>query len=461
MSDRHASLYLASRIAAAALNLVSVMVFTRLASPEVYGSYLVGLAVSFMIFGGAFQWLLYSHFGLFTPAGAPRQAGALVLTMAAATVPSALLLAAATGLGLIEQGEAVAVGVLVTGMTMHLALIELGRVRLLVREVTAASVLRGVLTLVAGTLTLLLTQSAPMLLVALGLAQLLATVPLLPALAQHGIARPQRQDIVAMLRYGWPLLPALCAGAVAISLDRVVLEHQAGAAAAGAYGAASDLIRQGFVVMGEAIAAAYISQAKAARGEREAMLARAFVTLWSIVLFGVVAWLLLGRELAAVVLGPGFALDPGPTLPLLVAGTALLALRAYYFGQAIYFSGTASREVGANLAMLGLAGTALVLVPLWGGSGAALAFALAQAGALAVFLWTDRHSQLMPADALAAGTIALWCTITAGIGWIATQLNWWMGAAVILASAAGLAWRFDLFGTRAMLVNRQLSSRRQ
>lgn len=51
MSDRHASLYLVSRLAAAVLNLVSVAVFTRLATPEVYGGYLVGFATSFVVFG--------------------------------------------------------------------------------------------------------------------------------------------------------------------------------------------------------------------------------------------------------------------------------------------------------------------------------------------------------------------------------------------------------------------------
>ncbi|HTM76824.1 MAG TPA: polysaccharide biosynthesis protein, partial [Devosia sp.] len=60
MNDRHASLYLVSRVFAAALNLVAVAAFTRLAPPAVFGDYLVGFATGFIVFGTAFQWLLHA-----------------------------------------------------------------------------------------------------------------------------------------------------------------------------------------------------------------------------------------------------------------------------------------------------------------------------------------------------------------------------------------------------------------
>ncbi|HWU19751.1 MAG TPA: polysaccharide biosynthesis protein, partial [Devosia sp.] len=99
MSDRHASLYLTSRLAAAVLNLVSVAVFTRLAAPEVFGDYLIGFAAAFVVFGGLFQWLMHAHFGVFRPERAARLAGALLVA-----------LAGAGSLGLVGLGVAVAAG---------------------------------------------------------------------------------------------------------------------------------------------------------------------------------------------------------------------------------------------------------------------------------------------------------------------------------------------------------------
>lgn len=460
MSDHHASLYLASRVMAAALNLVSVMVFTRLAAPALYGSYLVGFAMSFIIFGSALQWLLHAHFGLYERAQAPRQAGAVLVGLGLCAVPVGLGLVWLTAVGWMDGTQALAIGVLVAGLALHTTLVELGRVRLLVREVTAASVLRGVLVLAAGTLALLLVPSAQLLLVAVGLAQAAAALPVLPALLQHGVARPQRRDLVALWRYGWPLLPALAAGAVAINLDRVVVEAVVGPAAAGAYGALSDLIRQGFVVMGEAIAAAYLSQAKSAGALRPTILSRAFVTLWAIVVLGVVGWLLLGAELAGAVLGPGFGVGADVVLPLLVVATALLTLRAYYFGQAIYFAGSARREVVANGVMLLLAGTALLLVPGFGATGAAAAMALTQAGGLAGFLWQDRRTRLMPVDLPVARTMLAIGLLTLAVGWVAVQLSWWLGLLVVLSAAAAMAWQWDLLGARSLLVQGRAAASR-
>ncbi|MFK4813055.1 hypothetical protein ACI3KW_22890, partial [Devosia sp. ZW T5_3] len=99
MSDRHASLYLVSRLAAAVLNLVSVAVFTRLATPEVFGDYLIGFAAAFIVFGGLFQWLMHAHFGVFKPDRAARLAGALLVALAAAGVLGLLGLSVAMAAG--------------------------------------------------------------------------------------------------------------------------------------------------------------------------------------------------------------------------------------------------------------------------------------------------------------------------------------------------------------------------
>ena len=333
----------------------------------------------------------------------------------------------------------------------------------MVREVTAAGLLRGVLMLAMGTGALLMAQSAPLLLAAVGLAQALAAWPVLAGLRggiwREGMVWPARADLVVLVQYGWPLIGALAAGAIAVNLDRIALGRFGGAVSVAAYGASVDVVRQGFVVLGEAIAAAYMSVAKAQASQHVARLAalgRAFVTLWSVVGFGMLFWLLFGPAVLGVLLAPGYAEASAGILPLLVAGTALLALRAYYFGQVIYFVGSPRREVVASGVTVAVAGVvAMALVPRFGMVGAGWALLLTQAAGLASFVIADRRSRIMPVDWRMMGVATGWIAVT---GLVALMLQvlagwagWWAGLGLTLGSAAALAVRWDLFGARQVL----------
>ncbi|MDB5535653.1 MAG: Membrane protein involved in the export of O-antigen and teichoic acid, partial [Devosia sp.] len=244
MSDRHASLYLVSRVAAAVLNLVSVALFTRLAPPDVFGHYLVGFATGFIVFGTAFQWLLHAHFGVYTPARAARLAGALSALLGAIALAALMVLAGAIAFRLIDAPQGLGIAALVLGLVVHIAAVEVGRAQLLVGQVTAASLLRGVLMLAFGCATLLVLKDATALLAAIGLAHVLAALPVLLALQRGiwkaGFVSPERSDVLALLTYGWPLILALMAGALSINLDRIALGWWVGAGAVGPYGAVAD-----------------------------------------------------------------------------------------------------------------------------------------------------------------------------------------------------------------------------
>ncbi|UXN73959.1 hypothetical protein N8D56_00860 [Devosia sp. A8/3-2] len=154
-------------------------VFTRLAEPVVFGDYLIGFAAAFIVFGGLFQWLMHAHFGVFKPDHAARLAGALLVTLGAAGALGLLGLGVAMAAGRLGGLEALGLALLVLGFVIHVGAVEVGRAHLLVNEVTAAGLLRGVLMLAMGTLALLVAQSAPLLLAAVGLAQALAAWPVL------------------------------------------------------------------------------------------------------------------------------------------------------------------------------------------------------------------------------------------------------------------------------------------
>ena len=470
LSDRHASLYLLSRLAAAILNLVSVAVFTRLAPPEVFGSYLVGFATAFVVFGTLFQWLLHAHFGVYEPDRAAPLAGALVVLLGLGLGAGSCVFVLIVLLGRLDAETAVGMGLLIGCFVIHIGAIEIGRAHLLVRDVTAASLLRGILMLGMGSAALLLWPSAGLLLAAIGVAQALAILPILRALRRTiwamGWVAPTRGDVVALLRYGWPLIAALAAAALALNLDRIVLDQQFGAVMVAAYGATADVIRQGFVVLGEAIAAAYVSQAKAKAAyplARRAALERAFVTLWTVVLFGAVCWLLFGRVVLSALLAPGYAEAASGAVHLLVLGTVMMVLRAYYFGQVIYFAGSARRDMQASLVTVGVAALGcLLLIPSFGASGAAFAYALSQASGLTLLLWADRQTRIMPIALRPMLEATIWAITTAVAAAVLVALGWfgWCAAVVlVLSSALTLALRWNLFDSRTLLSYARASRR--
>lgn len=463
MSDRHASLYLLSRLAAAVLNLVSVAVFTRLAPPEVFGSYLVGFATAFVVFGTVFQWLLHAHFGVYDPNRAGPLAGALAVLLGAGLLLGSSVFVPIVMAEALDAAAAIGIGVLIAGFVLHIGAVEVGRAHLLVRDVTAASLLRGILMFAMGSAALLVWPNAGLLLGAIGLAQALAALPVLLALRRtiwvHGLVPPSRADLLSLMRYGWPLIAALAAAALALNLDRIVLDQHFGAVTVAAYGATADVIRQGFVVLGEAIAAAYVSQAKAKAAypiARRAALERAFVTLWTVVLFGALCWLLFGPVVLATLLAPGYAEAASGAIPLLVLGTMMMVLRAYYFGQVIYFAGSARRDVAASFVTVTIAALGcLLLIPGTGATGAALAYAASQASGLLLLLWADRDTAIMPVAIRPLLEASLWVMATGVCGAALLSalggVGWWAAFALVLASAFALAWRWNLFDSRTLL----------
>jgi len=406
--ERHAAVYLGTRVFAALCNMLALVLFTRLAVPAVFGDYLLGFACAFVAYGIAVQWLLQAFFALSTPAGAARMASAALLAAGVAVTVAGAGLALAAVLGLLSGAMAAGCAALVLGLAAYFAMVEIGRTRLLAGAVGLAGVLRAGLTLAFGAPVLALTQSGAALLAAVAAAHVLAAVPVLlqlrATLWADGFVRPRREDIAGLVRYGWPLVLSLGGTALALNLDRMLIGLFHGSAPVAAYGATADFVRQSFVLVGEAVAAAYVSSAKASHSAGDTSgarcaLRRALALLLAACLFGAVLFWLCGGMLFALLFAADYRSVAAEVLPVLLAGTICLVLRAYYFGQVIYFSRTAWADVasaGSMLAVTALAG--LLLVPQWSAMGAALAFGLGQATGLTIFVLADPGGRVMPRD---------------------------------------------------------------
>lgn len=413
----HASVYLTSRIASAVVNAAAVAVFTRIASQALYGQYLIGFAICFIVYSLGVQWATYSHFGNYARGRADRLAGSLVVLSALSVVPSVAVIAVLCWFGVLQADIAWASGILLACFTLFFAATEVGRTHLMVGVVTVSTLTRSFASLLFGALALLWFQSPAALLVGVGLGYALGAVPVLVRLGQTiwraGFVWPAREDLTRMLAYGWPLIVAFGASAAAMNIDRILLERMSDVAAVAPYGAVLDFMKQTFLVVAEAISIGYVSYAKTLHidGDKPGaitLLKRAFVTQCYLIVFGTVFFVLLGEPVFSVLLPASYRPVALQILPILLVANALLVLRSYHFGQVIYLGASSKLEFISSAAMLVVAaGASLLLIPGYGAVGAAIAFTLSQGAALLVYIAATPKALRLPIDWPPAMTLAL------------------------------------------------------
>ncbi|KAB1088174.1 lipopolysaccharide biosynthesis protein [Neorhizobium galegae] len=466
MSDRHASVYLASRATSAIINLVSVSIFTRMTSADVYGQYIIGFSICMMVYSLGVQWIVFAHFGRYDPREADRLAGALLLVSGIVMLPAVGAIYLFYLFGTLHADVAASSSLLVVCFTLYFVAVEISRAHLLVRLVAIATIARSVFSLLFGFIAVLEFETPGALLAGVGLGYALGSVPVFRHFSRtiwaSGFVWPRSSDVRRMWRYGWPLAIAFGASAAAMNVDRLLLAGLYNTSTVAPYGTVLDLMKQTFLVLAEAISAGYISSAKNLHTEGKGSdarhtLKRAFITQCYIVIFGTVSFILLGDVVFAVLLAPSYLPVVTQIMPILLVANALLVMRSHYFGQVIYFSGTTNLELVASVAMLAVTGTlSYLLIPSYSAMGAAIAFTLGQAAALLICLIYASGNLRMPLD-LPRGSLLL----ALGIALVAVGKGVQLVAGEPVASAinfvligiasAYIALRWNLFDARSLL----------
>ncbi|WP_336491271.1 lipopolysaccharide biosynthesis protein [Methylobacterium nigriterrae] len=473
MIARHALTYVGSRALAAGLNMASVAVFTRLASVETYGAYLLVLSWALVLYGATCQWPKFSFFALYDEARAPAQTGTVVRLLAAMLGLAGLAGAAAVACGLARGPATAAVLAAVAGMTLFEAACEIARARLAAGAVAVAILARAVLILGLGSLALAGTGGPLDLVFAVAGANALAALPALRAIAPLLRGGGSTAEARRLIAYGWPLVLSFGIAALAQTSDRLIIGRMAGAGELGAYGAVADFLRQSFVVFGESVALSLVSIAK--RDARAGgMIAAAPVlrdaarTLTLLAAFGAVFVLSFDDLIVAVLLGPAYRAQALALAPVLLAASVLLMFRSYYFGQIIYFARTSHLDAFASAALLvAVAGLSVLLIPRLGVMGAAVAFAAGQGVACLVFVLgarlapaRDRVRMPVPLADLAGIALgaALCGALLAGIGLLPGgrgAMGEALRLALLAAGFAAAAWRFNIVGLADALRRRR------
>ncbi|GJE41957.1 lipopolysaccharide biosynthesis protein [Methylobacterium soli] len=473
MIARHTFLYVGARGLAAALNMASVAVFTRLAPVETYGAYLFVLSWVLVLYGATCQWPKFSFFALYDEARAPAQVATVARLLAAMLVVAGMVAGLAALLGLTSPRTAAVLVAAVLGMTLFEAASEIARARLAAGAVALAIVARAVLVLGLGSLVLAATGDPVDLVLAVACANLLAALPalrtILPVL-RGGASRAEARRLVA---YGWPLILSFGIAALAQTSDRLIIGRMVGAEELGAYGAIADFLRQSFVMFGESVALSLISIAK--RDARAGGMAAAVPVLRDaaraltlVAAFGAVFVLSFDDLIVAILLGPGYRAQAVTLAPVLLAASIILMFRSYYFGQVIYFTRTSHLDAFASLVLLvAVAGLSFLLIPRMGVMGAALAFVAGQGLACLVFVLgarlapaRDRVRMPVPVlDVLGIALAAAACgALLYGIGLMPGGHAAPGQAARLAVLAAGFlaaAWHFNIVGVADLLRRRR------
>jgi len=250
-----ASINLTANILSALLGLLSVFVFTRLFSPHDYGTYLLGTG-----FASVISVFLAGWFRNLVLSGHARNDGTDVRGLVASgfllsclTAPIAYGLGVLTGLGAAAAVAAIALSIAIAFFDLTQDLI---RARLRAFAVMRGTLVRSAGVLCLGVLVALVSPTGLVLLLSSTAACLIAILVQSRTAWRGTMMVFDRADLAALARQGLPLTVSLTLLAVSSVADRFVIANLVGAADAGRYVAALDLVRQTLMLPAMSAAAA-------------------------------------------------------------------------------------------------------------------------------------------------------------------------------------------------------------
>jgi O-antigen/teichoic acid export membrane protein len=404
-------LYLSARALAAAGNLLAVAIFSRMAGPTEYGHYVLIFAWSLIVYGFGAQWMRFAYFGVYHHERLGEYVASLARLLGAGLAIVALSLIVLGLFGVFEPSFLVAVFALVCGITVYEAAFEVARTLLNARGAALSMILRAVLTVAFGSLSLYLGGGARGLAIAIAIAHVIAATPSLATFSGVRLSHSSRAASLHIVSYGWPLLLSFGVTAVGQSIDRLLLAHYLGLATLGTYGVVADMLRQSFTVLGEVIILSLVTVAKtqANRGNADAAnrtLQKAFTACLTASTFGAAFFIVFGHVVLKAVLQPEFIAPTENLIPLLAVAFAFMTMRNFYFAQVIYFTNASYLELVVSLLFLvASAGLSLLLVPAYGPHGAALSLMTASIIGCLAFMMVGRRGYKMPIDFTALGVL--------------------------------------------------------
>jgi O-antigen/teichoic acid export membrane protein len=342
MLARNTAFYFLANAFSAVFGVVNVVVFTRLYAADAFGDYLLGFA-----FATFFATFLSSAIKLSILREQARGDGTDVRPPALA----ALLLCMSTApLGYLAArlaNLAPAVALASIGLTVAVVVYDTSQ-ELLRAEQKAASYMRGtaaraVLVSGLGIASTVFGQTGALLLAAMSVAYLLATLSFWRS--AWGAARPRfdAARLVEMARSGFPLTISLSLLALSAITDRFLLANLIDVGAAGQFGASLDIVRQSLIIPAVSIATAFVPMTVRLLATEGAPRARAHLAKYLEILLAAtlpacVGLAVVAPQVADLVLGPNFRALSHAAMPIFAAALLFQILTQQYFHTSFLLS---------------------------------------------------------------------------------------------------------------------------
>ncbi|MDQ0467276.1 lipopolysaccharide biosynthesis protein [Labrys wisconsinensis] len=257
---RQTATYFVANAGSAAFGLLNVVVFTRLFGPAEYGVYVIGNGLAAILGALLFTWLKQAILREEAKADGTDIRGTVLLGFGLSCLAFPVIYIVASRLVALE-GRAVAASIL---LALCVGFFELGqellRARLQAGLYMRATLVRAVLvsafgvavTFFAGGLGLLLS----------GAAAYLASAGLtLRGVWTGAKLRLRDPRLWPLAVWGFPLTVSISVLALSSAIDRFIVAHILGAAAAGEYGASVDLVRQALIIPAISASSAFVPMA--------------------------------------------------------------------------------------------------------------------------------------------------------------------------------------------------------
>lgn len=402
--------YLPAQVVQGVVGFLTIVVFTRLLSPEDFGHYALAFSVTTLAHTATFSWLEASMARFWaaerTPDGLANHFASLYRTSFAIIAVFVPVAAVVVWLAPLTPALKLAVAFGLAGAPVrNLAKLAQERFRASgeVKKAASVDMAVAILGFLVGAGFALAGAGAASPMLGLMIAPLFALPFILPGeLRQSNGGVVDRERLRAYAAYGYPIAASLTLALVLASTDRFLLAAFMDAAAVGAYHASYSLANRTldvmFIWLGAAGAPAMVMALE--RGGRDALRQTALAQGSTLVLVGLpaaVGLALVARPMAELMIGEPLRAAATLVTPWIAASAFLSGMIAYYFG----FGFTLGRKTGLLLVTMAIPalcniGLNLLLIPRLGVTGAAVATALSFGIGLIACLALSRRAIALP-----------------------------------------------------------------
>src|ERR1700734_1096452 len=324
----------AANFISAVFGLINVMVFTRLFAPAEFGTYVLGVGFASIATSFMSNWLRLPIMREQARGDGTDIRGILLpgLLLSALLAPLTYLVAILAGFGsapaLAAAGLALAVGFFEVGQ-------DLMRAHLKAFTVIKATVLRAVLVSVFGITVSVAGHTGVLLLMSSAFAYLLAALAFASNVWAGTVICFDRARLIALARAGIPFTASVTLYSLSSVIDRFIIAHLIGPAAAGQFSAGADLVRQALIIPAISAAAAFCPlavqiYAKQGRDAARSHLEECFEFLLAIVLPAAVGFAVVSTPIADVVFGPDFRTMAAAAMPI-VSIAVIFQIMSYQY----------------------------------------------------------------------------------------------------------------------------------